>query len=349
MSEPALVLGIETSCDETAAAVVRGGREILSSVVHSQVEQHRPHGGVVPEIASRCHIEALPGLVAEAVRAAGLDWPQIDRVAATRGPGLASSLLVGWSAAKGLARRLDKPLWAVNHVTAHLASVFLDPAAPDPREALPLVALVVSGGHTSLFRCARFGTFKLVGRTIDDAAGEALDKAAKLLGLGYPGGPILDRLARDIPVGGTAFPEGRVKASSAPLGRLDPALCFSFSGLKTALLRRLQVAPPRCVEEVARLAAEYQEAVVNVLVERCAAALESQTRCLAVGGGVSINSRLRVRLRALCEERGVRLLLARQEHCGDNAAMVAGACGLGLGLGGEAVFALDVAPGDCIF
>lgn len=190
-----IVLGIETSCDETSAAVVRDGRDVLASIVHTQ-QQHKPYGGVVPEIASRCHIELLPGIVNEAVAASGVPWSAIEAVAATRGPGLASSLLVGWSMAKGLARRLDVPLIAINHTEAHIHSVFLDPAAPDPHEAVPMLALAVSGGHTSLFRIPRYGEIALVGRTVDDAAGEALDKAAKLLGLGYPGGPIIDKLSR---------------------------------------------------------------------------------------------------------------------------------------------------------
>lgn len=339
-----LVLGIETSCDETAVAVVRGGRDVLSSVVHSQIEHHRPHGGVVPEIASRCHVETLPALLEQAIREAGIGWHDIDLVAATRGPGLASSLLVGWSAAKGLARQLGKPLCAVNHVVAHIHSVFLDPAAPDPREAVPRIALVVSGGHTSLFSVPSFDHFIPIGRTIDDAAGEALDKAAKLLGLGYPGGPVIDRLAHGREPATVAFPEGRVKPSSAPLGSLRPDLCFSFSGLKTSLQRRLQTAPPAGEAGTADLAAEYQEAVVDALVTRCALALEDGARFLAVGGGVSLNTRLREKLRSLCAARAVRLLLALPGHCGDNAAMVAGAAGLGLGITGEEAFRLDVAP-----
>ena len=189
------VLGIETSCDETSAAVVRDGREVLSCVVHTQA-QHRPFGGVVPEIASRCHVRLLPGIVEEAVARSGVGWDGLDEIAATRGPGLASSLLVGWSMAKGLAERTGLPLRAVNHVEAHLHSVFLDPAAPDPLEACPMVGLAVSGGHTSLFRIPSYGRLEALGRTVDDAAGEALDKAAKLLGLGYPGGPVIDRISR---------------------------------------------------------------------------------------------------------------------------------------------------------
>lgn len=346
MSAPATtVLGIETSCDETAAAVVRGGREVLSNVVFTQIDHHRPHGGVVPEIASRCHVEALPSVVEQAVRDAGLRWDEIDAVAATRGPGLASALLVGWSAAKGLARRLAKPLCAVNHIEAHIHSVFLDPVAPQPPDALPLVALVVSGGHTSLFRSECYGRYEVLGRTIDDAAGEALDKAAKLLGLGYPGGPVIDHLSRGVPLSETPlFPIGRVRATSAGIGSLRPEHCFTFSGVKTALRQRLLDAPPPAPPEVVRLAAEYQEAVVGALVDRCGRVLTPEVRTLAVGGGVSLNTRLRERLAALCSERGVRLLLALPRHCGDNAAMVAGLAGMGRGIWGNDAFALDVAP-----
>lgn len=338
------VLGIETSCDETSAAVVRDGREVLSCVVHTQ-EQHRPFGGVVPEIASRCHVRLLPGIVARAVEESGAGWGGIDLVAATRGPGLASSLLVGWSFAKGLALSLGKPLRAMNHIEAHLHSVFLDPAAPPPGECLPRVGLAVSGGHTSLFRLDAPDRIAALGRTVDDAAGEALDKAAKLLGLGYPGGPVVDRLSRGRTPREGLFPEGRVREGTLT-GGLDPELCWSFSGLKTALLRRVQEAPPKNDDEVAQLACDYQEAVVGALVRRCDLALARTpgAKCLAVGGGVSLNSRLRAALAELCAARGVRLLLALPRHCGDNAAMVAGLAGMGRGIPSPEAFDLDIAP-----
>ena len=336
------VLGIETSCDETSAAVVRDGREVLSCVVHTQA-QHRPFGGVVPEIASRCHIRLLPEIVERAVAESGVGWGGLDLVAATRGPGLASSLLVGWSAAKGLAMRTGLPLRAVNHIEAHLHSVFLDPAAPDPRECFPRLGLAVSGGHTNLFRMPEEGRIELVGRTVDDAAGEALDKAAKLLGLGYPGGPVVDRLSRGRTPRTGLFPEGRVR-EGALTGGLDPELCLSFSGLKTALLHRVTEQPPQGEEEVAQLACDYQEAVVGALVRRCDLALRGGGRFLAVGGGVSLNSRLREALRALCDARGVRLLLALPKHCGDNAAMIAGLAGMGRGIPSPEAFGLEVAP-----
>ena len=337
------VLGIETSCDETSAAVVRDGREVLSCVVHTQ-EQHRPFGGVVPEIASRCHVRLLPGIVARAVEESGVGWDGIDLVAATRGPGLASSLLVGWSFAKGLALSLGRPLRAMNHIEAHLHSVFLDPAAPPPDECLPRVGLAVSGGHTSLFRLDAPDRIAALGRTVDDAAGEALDKAAKLLGLGYPGGPVIDRVSRGLVPEEGVFPEGRLHGGVAPAG-LDPELCTSFSGLKTALLHRVTASPPRSEADVARLACDYQAAVVGALVRRCELALErTGARFLAVGGGVSLNSSLRARLGAMCETRGVRLLLALPKHCGDNAAMIAGLAGTGRGVRSPEAFDLDVDP-----
>ncbi len=335
------ILGIETSCDETSAAVVKDGREVLSNVVHTQM-QHRAFGGVVPEIASRCHIQLLPDIVDEAVKNSGLDWSQLDAIAATRGPGLASSLLVGWSMAKGIAKRLNIPLIAINHTEAHLHSVFLNPDAPDPLEAIPMLGLAVSGGHTSLFRIPEYGHIELIGRTVDDAAGEALDKAAKLLGLGYPGGPILDKMSRGRVPNPRVFPEGRVR-EGVETGGLSHELCMSFSGLKTSLLNRVTKDPPQDEEEVAQIATDYQEAVVQALMKRCDKAL-GNAKYLAVGGGVSLNSRLRTCLAELCERRGVRLLMALPKHCGDNAAMIAGLACMGRGIPSPESFTLDIAP-----
>ena len=347
MTPPRVLLGIESSCDETAAAVVvrrEGGLDILSSVVDSQISLHSPHGGVVPEIASRRHIEVIDAVIAEAVRASGLGWGNIEGVAATRGPGLASSLLIGWSAAKGRARRLDRPLCAVNHILGHIHSVFLDPAAPPRDRLFPFLALAVSGGHTSLYRCEGPRQTRLLGRTVDDAAGEALDKAAKLLGLGYPGGPVIDRLAHTVPVPPNRFPATRLRPEAVAGSGLSPALCFSFSGLKTSLLRRLEKdGAPATQEALATLASEYQEAVVGELIERVQGALRG-IRTLAVGGGVSLNSRLRERLADLCDRRHVRLLLAPPKYCGDNAAMIACAAAHGEGIWGDAAHALDVDP-----
>ena len=335
------ILGIETSCDETSAAVVRNGREVLSNVVHTQ-QQHKPFGGVVPEIASRCHIQLLPGIVEEAVKNSGLRWDDIDANAATRGPGLASSLLIGWSVAKGLACRLDRPLIAINHTEAHLHSVFLNPDAPDPLSAIPMLGLAVSGGHTSLFRIPEYGKIQLIGRTVDDAAGEALDKAAKLLGLGYPGGPIIDKLSRGRVPTPRVFPEGQVREGSET-GGLPHEFCMSFSGLKTALLNKVTQNPPQSEDEIAQIATDYQEAIVQALVKRCDKAL-GPAKYLAVGGGVSLNSRLRICLAELCERRNVRLLMALPKHCGDNAAMVAGLACMGRGIRSPESFDLDIEP-----
>ncbi len=300
----------------------------------------------MPEIASRAHIELLPGVIGQALQEAGIGWNQIDAVAATRGPGLSCSLLVGWSAAKGIARHQHLPLCAVNHVEGHIYSVFLNPAAPDPQDVFPLVALVVSGGHTSLFELPAAGEYRLLGRTIDDAAGEALDKGAKLLGLPYPGGPVIDRLSQQVALpAAPVFPTGRVTERSAGIGRLQPELCFSFSGLKTSLRQHLLLREePPGGDEVAQIAAAYQEAVVKALVARCERALATGVRTLAVGGGVSLNTRLRACLVELCAANGAQLLLAPPRYCGDNAAMIAGVAGMGLGIWNEAAFALDVTP-----
>ena len=355
-----VVLGIETSCDETAAAVVEDGRSVLSSVVYSQVPLHQPYGGVVPEIASRSHVEKIGGVVRRALQeafapggGAAADtapapefWDRVDAVAVTYGPGLASSLIVGLSAAKGLALSLGKPLVGINHIEAHVHSVFLTPGAPDPRETGPLLALVVSGGHSCWIDVPEPGTYRIIGQTLDDAAGEAFDKAAKLLGLGYPGGPVIDRVAsqaarRDA----VAFPKGCPRAGNRALGGLRAELCVSFSGLKTSLMYHLRDQPPQDEKQVAEIVAAYQEAIVGALAERCERALRGgRYRALAVGGGVSLNRRLRERLEQVASGAGVRLLLAEPRFCGDNAAMIAGLAGMGGGVRGEAALRLDVVP-----
>jgi len=372
------ILGIETSCDETAAAVVRDSREVISSVVYSQVSLHQPYGGVVPEIASRSHVEKLPGVISEAVRRSVLgvqcsdgkskvadvcqdappttdhrtlntlaDWSTIDAIAVTYGPGLASSLIVGLAAAKGLALRLHKPLIGINHIEAHIHSVFLSAGAPMPEESYPLLALVVSGGHTLLVDVPRPGAYCVIGQTLDDAAGEAFDKAAQLLGLGYPGGPAIDRAARlAAPRQDLKFPQGRVRVGHHLVTcNLRPELCVSFSGLKTSLMVHLRNHPAQGPGDVSAIAASYQEAIVSALAERCDRALRSGNyRCLAVGGGVSLNARLRVRLLEVAEHRHVRLLLAEPKYCGDNAAMIAGLAGTGCGVRGPVALALDATP-----
>ena len=331
------VLGIESSCDETAAAVVEGGCRVRSSVVYSQVPLHQPYGGVVPEIASRSHIEKIRGIVAQAVEEAfpgeADPWARIDAIAATRGPGLAASLLVGWTAAKGLAMALGKPLLPINHMHAHLWSVFLDHGEVFSKALYPQLGLAVSGGHTCLAACSlrADGTlgYALLGQTIDDAAGEAFDKAAKLLGLGYPGGPVVDRLARAyVPAEGEkpiAFPRGQVSPEHPLPEGLRAELCVSFSGLKTSLLTYVQKHPPEGEREVARIVWAYQEAIVDALARRMDAALRGgKFRSVALGGGVSLNRRLREVLEAVAARHRVPLLLAEPKYCGDNAAMIAG-------------------------
>ncbi|OGV62593.1 MAG: tRNA (adenosine(37)-N6)-threonylcarbamoyltransferase complex transferase subunit TsaD [Lentisphaerae bacterium RIFOXYC12_FULL_60_16] len=332
-----LVLGIETSCDETAVALVRDGREVLCSLISSQVDLHAPFGGVVPELASRQHLEALPLLLEEALRVTSLRWADIDAVAGTYGPGLASSLLIGFSSAKALAFRLGKPLCAVNHMEAHIYSMFLNPECPLPSTLGPVLVLVVSGGHTNLVRMPGPGHYQGVGHTLDDAAGEAFDKGAKLMGLGYPGGPLIDRTAQGHAVGPIPFPRSRGKAG-------DGAYTFSFSGLKTFLRYYLRDHPlSGSAMELGMLAASYQEAIVDALVSGCDAML-LPGESLAAVGGVSLNRTLRSRLKALADQRAIRLHLSAPAYCADNAAMVAGLAGTGQGIWGDAAFALDVDP-----
>jgi len=339
------ILGIETSCDETSAAVVRDGREVLSNAVFSQVDLHAPYGGVVPEIACRSHVEALPEMINQSLSGAGMSYHDLDAVAVTYGPGLASSLLVGLSAAKALAFRLKKPLCGVNHLQGHIYSPFLSPGTPGIAELCPFVALVVSGGHTCLVRVERACEYTLLGQTIDDAAGEAFDKGANLLGLGYPGGPVIDRAAREGNPAFFRFPRGRAMKERGTINGMDSDLCFSFSGLKTALLYYLKDNPIADGDR-ARLtdvAASYQEAIVDSLLKRTAKAMHGE-KTLVAGGGVSLNSRLRARLKEFASESGTRLLLAEARFCGDNAAMIAGLAGAGQGIWNEEAMELDADP-----
>lgn len=342
-----LVLGIESSCDETAASVVRAGGEVLSSVVHTQIALHAPHGGVVPEIASRSHLEMISPVMRKAVEDAGCSFDDLDAVAVTYGPGLASSLLVGLSAAKGLATSLSIPLIGVDHVAAHIQSAFLAPGSPRKRDCLPLLALVVSGGHSAIIRLGPDGKARILGQTLDDAAGEAFDKASKLLGLGYPGGPAIQKaaMAAHGPLG-FAFPHGRISPGNPGLGDLDADLCFSFSGLKTSLRTYLAAHPDPDGEHVSRIAAAYQDAIVEALASRCAKALkDNRYRAFAVGGGVSLNAALRARLREVADKARVPLFLPEPKYCGDNAAMVAALAGEGEGIVGDAAMLLDATPG----
>ncbi|QGG93906.1 tRNA (adenosine(37)-N6)-threonylcarbamoyltransferase complex transferase subunit TsaD [Actinomarinicola tropica] len=304
-----VVLGIETSCDETAAAVVVGGRRVLSSVVSSQVDLHARFGGVVPEIASRAHVELLTPVVAEAMLSAGVEPHDLDAVACTVGPGLVGALLVGVSTAKALSLVWDVPFVAVNHLEAHLHAAFLE----EPDLQLPAVVLLVSGGHTMLVHWEEMGRYRLLGQTVDDAAGEAFDKVARFLGLGYPGGPAIDALAMD----------GDPTAIAFPRPMLDNGYDFSFSGLKTAVVNHVRKNPDVATADVA---ASFQEAVVDVLVAKARrAAAEIGAKALCIGGGVAANSQLRERMLGVCVDDGLQAFLPSRAMCTDNAAMVAAA------------------------
>jgi len=307
------ILGIETSCDETAAAVVVRAREVRSSVVASQIDQHARYGGVVPEIASRAHVEVLTPVIAQALVESGFADDEIDAVAATSGPGLVGSLLVGVSAAKALALVWDVPFVAVNHLEGHLYAAFLE----EPDLDLPLVVLLVSGGHTMLVHMEDHGRYRLLGSTIDDAAGEAFDKVARYLGLGYPGGPVIDKLAKDGDPQAIAFPRGMIDRDDER--RHD----FSFSGLKTAVVNHVRRHPDVTTADVA---ASFQEAVVDVLVTKARrAAQEVGAKGLCLGGGVAANSALRDRFVEACAEDGIRAFVPSRAMCTDNAAMIAAA------------------------
>lgn len=308
-----IILGIETSCDETAAAVVENGTRILSSVVSSQIKDHRPYGGVVPELASRKHMEAIVPVVESALDQAGIHLHNLDAIAATQGPGLVGALLVGFSFAKACAYALGIPWIGVDHLEGHINSVFLDPDPPP----FPFVVLLVSGGHTSIYHVTNYTAYELMGRTRDDAAGEAYDKVAKMLGLGYPGGVVIDRLAT----------EGNPEKIKFPRAFLDKsAFDFSFSGLKTAVNRYIQTHPESYLNDIPDIATGFQEAVVDVLSYKLIHAAVSR-RCahLAMVGGVAANGALRERVRREAEKNGLQVHLPSKTLCGDNAAMIGSA------------------------
>lgn len=309
IDESTVILGIETSCDETAAAVVMGGNDILSNVVSSQIDIHARFGGVVPEVASRAHLEALIPVVDEAITSAGIEPARIDAVAATVGPGLIGALLVGVSAAKALSLSWNKPFIGINHMEAHLYAGLLD----DPTLEFPLVVLLVSGGHTMIVEMRGHGDYSVLGHTIDDAAGEAYDKVARYLNLGYPGGPIIDKVAV----------EGNSEAIAFPRAMLHDGLNFSFSGLKTAVVNHVRKHPDANSVDVA---ASFQAAVVDVLCAKTIrAAKEVGAKGIVLGGGVSANSRLRAQMTAQGDENGFKVALPSRAMCTDNAAMIASA------------------------
>ena len=345
------ILGIETSCDETAAAVVKDGREVLSNVVYTQIPLHQPYGGVVPEIASRAHIEKITQVLGDAMKG-----QSVDAVAVTYGPGLAPALIVGLNAAKGLALALGVPLIGINHIEAHLHTPFLYDAAtgpahdvPDPTAVMPALGLAISGGHTNWIDVPAYGRYEIIGQTLDDAAGEAFDKAAKLLGLGYPGGPKIDKIAKAYAAEhGLAdlipFPKGQPREGVSALAGLPAELCVSFSGLKTALLRYVQKEQPDAAE-TPRIVTSYQEAIVQAVADRTRTALKRRAyRALILGGGVSLNSRVRAVLAQVAAEAKVPLLMAQPKYCGDNGAMIAGLAYYRRNLVGDAALRLDVHP-----
>ena len=319
------LLALETSCDETAVAILRH-RELLASEVASQIAEHEKYGGVVPEVASRNHLVHAPRLLERAARAAKIDLSKVDAFAATSGPGLASSLMIGASIAKGLAIGYGKPYLAINHLEGHLLSPFFGDG-----EVKPNVALIVSGGHTMSILVRALGDYQIIGRTVDDAAGEAFDKVAKMLGLGYPGGPEIEKRARD----------GDPKRFDLPRSMLDSDN-FSFSGLKTAVRYLL---PKLHGDYLADLCASFQQAVVDVLVRKTIAAAQGHdVDLVTVSGGVSCNQELRRQLRDACEREGLEFKSAESWLCTDNAAMIAFAAMLKLESGFVSNVAEEIDP-----
>ena len=314
MSSQPLVLGIETSCDETAVGIVRG-RTLLANIIASSVEEHARFGGVVPEIASRAHLEAMPSVIEQALKTANVSLHDLDAIGVTAGPGLIGALLVGTSAAHGLALALDKPLYGVNHLSSHIAVDALD----ESRTLSPAIGLLVSGGHSSILEVGDMARqVRVMGETIDDAAGEAFDKIARVLELDFPGGPAIDRLAK----------EGDANSIDFPRGLANSDFNFSFSGLKTAVARYLKEVP---AANKADVAASFQEAIVDVLLTKALrACAETGIEALIIAGGVAANSRLRQSAAERCQSAGVELRTPPISLCTDNGAMVAAMTSLAL-------------------
>jgi len=306
-----IIIGIETSCDETAASIVVDGSEILSSVVSSQVDVHHKYGGVVPELASRKHIEDIVPIVKEAVSKAGINFKQINALAVTQGPGLIGSLIVGFSFAKAFAYTLGIPWIGVNHLEGHINSVFLESNPP----AFPFVSLLASGGHTSIYYVKSHTETELIGQTRDDAAGEAFDKVSKAIGLGYPGGIVIDRLAKKGDPSKIVFPRSYLDKSGFD---------FSFSGIKTAVNRYIQTHADEYKNQIPDIFAGFQESVVDVLSYKVlSAAMKRGCDQISLVGGVAANSRLRERVIKDAERKGIKVHIPSVDLCGDNAAMIA--------------------------
>lgn len=310
--EDIYILGIESSCDETAASVVKNGREIISNVINTQIDYHKKYGGVVPEIASRKHIENIDSVIDEALLKADMSFSDIDAIAVTYGPGLVGALLVGVSSAKALAFSLNKPLVPVNHIKGHISANFAAHKELEP----PFVCLVASGGHSHIVNVKSYTDFEVLGRTRDDAAGEAFDKIARVLGLGYPGGPLMDELAKS----------GNPKAIDFPRVRMDKdSLDFSFSGVKTAVINYIHKAEQKGEEiNKADVAASFQDAVTDVLCEHTIeGAQKNNVNTIVLAGGVAANSRLRSKMEESCKKLGINVLFPPPILCTDNAAMIA--------------------------
>ncbi len=329
-----IILGIETSCDETSAAIVSNGRKILSNVISSQVDLHSKYGGVVPEIASRKHVELIMPVINQALEEAGTSLDGIDAVGVTYGPGLVGALLVGLSAAKGLAFSIGRPLVGVHHIEGHIAANYLDHSELEP----PFICLVASGGHSHIVNVSGYNQFEILGQTRDDAAGEAFDKIARAIGLGYPGGPLIDRMAVN----------GNNRAVELPRVYFsDKSLDFSFSGLKTAVLNYLngmeQKGIPISIEDVC---ASFQQAVVDVLVTNTIkAAKKTNSGIIALAGGVASNSQLRREMEERAKAVGIRVLFPKPILCTDNAAMIACAAYYEFMSGNVADLHLNAVPG----
>ena len=306
-----LLLAIETSCDETAAAVVRDGREVLSNIISSQIDLHSLYGGVVPELASRRHLEVINPLVTEALQRAGVAAAELEGVAVTSGPGLTGALLVGVSFAKSFAYALGIPFIGVHHIEAHIQAIHLEQDV-----AYPFLGAAVSGGHTHLYRVDGIGSYRLLGRTIDDAAGEAFDKVAKMLGLGYPGGPVIDKLAMQYDAGDFRFPRPLINRDNFD---------FSFSGMKTAVLNCIQGLPqPLSAQQVGQISRAFQEAVVDVLTTKILrAAKQEKLERIVIAGGVACNSGLRRGFSELTSSDTTQVFFPKPLLCADNAAMLA--------------------------